>query len=138
MSILVGYVPTPVGEAAASAAIAEAKLRNEPLLVVNSVREGVLVDKTVADESDLERILGAARAGGVEAEILRSTHSDDLADEVLALAEAHDVSLIVIGLRQRSQVGKFIMGSHAQRILLQADRPVLAVKAGQNGRLRAN
>jgi len=133
MSILVGYVPTPVGEAAARAAIAEAKLRDEKLFVVNSVCEGALVDKSVASDADLERITAAASDAGVETSILQSTHTDDLADEVLALAEAHDVSLIVIGLRQRSQVGKFIMGSHAQRILLQADRPVLAVKAGQDG-----
>jgi nucleotide-binding universal stress UspA family protein len=134
MSILVGYIPTPVGEAAAQAAIAEAKLRGEKLFVVNSVREGALVDKSVASGEDLARIAADAAAAGVQASILESRHSDDLAEEVLALAEAHDVSLIVIGLRQRSQVGKFIMGSHAQRILLQADRPVLAVKAGQDAR----
>ncbi|NKX54839.1 universal stress protein [Arthrobacter mobilis] len=132
MSILVGYIPTPAGEAAAQAAIAEAKLRGEKLFVVNSVREGALVDKSVASDTDLGRIAAEAAAAGVEASILQSTHSDDLAEEVLALAEVHDVSLIVIGLRQRTQVGKFIMGSHAQRILLQADRPVLAVKAGQD------
>jgi nucleotide-binding universal stress UspA family protein len=132
MSVLVGYIPTPVGEAAAQAAIAEAKLRGEKLFVVNSVREGALVDKSVASDEDLSRIAAGAAAAGVEASILQSTHSDDLAEEVLALAEAHDVSLIVIGLRQRTQVGKFIMGSHAQRILLQADRPVLAVKAGRD------
>lgn len=134
MSILVGYIPTPVGEAAAQAAIAEARLRGEKLFVVNSVREGALVDKSVASDEDLARIAADAAAAGVEASILQSRHSDDLAEDVLALAEAHDVSLIVIGLRQRSQVGKFIMGSHAQRILLQADRPVLAVKAGRDAR----
>jgi nucleotide-binding universal stress UspA family protein len=134
MSILVGYIPTPVGEAAAQAAIAEARLRGEKLFVVNSVREGALVDKSVASDEDLARIAADAAAAGVEVSILQSRHSDDLAEDVLALAEAHDVSLIVIGLRQRSQVGKFIMGSHAQRILLQADRPVLAVKAGQDPR----
>ena len=129
MSILVGYVPTPAGEAAVQAAIAEAGLRKEKLIVVNSVREGALVDKSVASDEDLTRVAKAAADAGVECAVLDSEHSDDLADEFLALAEAHDVSLIVIGLRRRSQVGKFIMGSRAQRILLQADRPVLAVKA---------
>lgn len=129
MSILVGYVPTPVGEAAVSAGIAEAKLRGEELLIVNSTREGALVDKTVASENDILRLKSAAETAGVTAEVLRPTHRDDLAEEILELAREREVSLIVIGLRQRSQVGKFIMGSHAQRILLQADRPVLAVKA---------
>lgn len=133
MSIMVGYVPTPVGEAAVASAISEAKLRKEELLIVNSVREGSLVDKSVASADDLTRLKAAADDAGITARVLRPSHRDDLAEEILELADQHDVSLIVIGLRQRSQVGKFIMGSHAQRILLQADRPVLAVKpAGRN------
>ena len=131
MSILVGYVPTKVGEAAVRAAIGEAKLRNEELLIVNSVREGALVDKTVASPEDIERIKLSTVDAGIKARILESIYRDDLAEEILDLAAKHDVSLIVIGLRQRSQVGKFIMGSHAQRILLQAEHPVLAVKPGQ-------
>lgn len=129
MSILVGYVPTPVGEAALTAAIEEAALRNKDLLIVNSQREGALADTSVASEADLDRVTAAARQAGVTASVLRPTHRDDLTEAILELAEEHDVSLIVIGLRQRTQVGKFIMGSHAQRILLQAERPVLAVKA---------
>lgn len=128
MSIMVGYVPTPVGEAAVAAAITEAKLRNAELLIVNSVREGSRVDKSVASEEDLQRLQKTADDAGITSRVLRPSHRDDLAEEILELAVEHDVSLIVIGLRQRTQVGKFIMGSHAQRILLQADRPVLAVK----------
>lgn len=131
MSILVGYVPTKVGEAAVRAAIKEAKLRHEELLIVNSVREGALVDKSVASAEDIERIKQSTVDAGIQARILESFHRDDLAEEILDLASKHDVSLIVIGLRQRSQVGKFIMGSHAQRILLQAEHPVLAIKADQ-------
>lgn len=133
MSILVGYIPTPPGEAAARVAIAEARLRGERLLVLNSVREGSLVDAAVASPEDLDRIAGAAREAGVEVEVLASAHRDDVTDRVLGVAEEHGVSMIVIGLRQRSQVGKFIMGSHAQRILLQAERPVLAVKSAADG-----
>ncbi|MFC4626982.1 universal stress protein [Promicromonospora alba] len=128
MTIVVGYVPTPAGEAAVQAAITEARLRDEDLLVVNSAREGSVVETTVATTEDLSRVLTLADDAGVRAEVVRGTHRDDFTDEILDLAEQHDASLIVIGLRRRSTVGKFIMGSVAQRILLQADHPVLAVK----------
>ncbi|MEU4385944.1 universal stress protein [Promicromonospora sp. NPDC023805] len=128
MTIVVGYVPTPAGEAAVQAAVTEARLRDENLLVVNSAREGAVVEATVATTEDLSRVLTLADDAGVRAEVVRGTHRDDFTDEILDLAEKHDASLIVIGLRRRSTVGKFIMGSVAQRILLQADHPVLAVK----------
>ena len=134
MSIIVGFVPTPAGEAALAAGIAEATLRNEDLVIVNSAREGALVDKAVATAGLLEEAAKRATDAGVTASVLQPSYQHDLADEFLDLAREVNASLIVIGLRHRSQVGKFIMGSHAQRILIQADRPVLAVKADGAGR----
>jgi nucleotide-binding universal stress UspA family protein len=134
MSIIVGFVPTPAGEAALTAGIAEATLRNEDLVIVNSAREGALVDKAVATAGLLEEAAQRATAAGVTTSVLQPSYQHDLADEFLELAREVNASLIVIGLRHRSQVGKFIMGSHAQRILIQADRPVLAVKADGAGR----
>lgn len=129
MSIVVGFVPTPAGEAALKAGIAEAQLRNEDLLIVNSAREGALVDKSVAPEDLLEQAARRATEAGVKASVIQPPYQHDLADEFLDVARDANASLIVIGLRHRTQVGKFILGSHAQRILMQADRPVLAVKA---------
>jgi nucleotide-binding universal stress UspA family protein len=129
MSIIVGFVPTPAGEAALVAGIAEARLRNEDLLIVNSAREGALVDKSVAPEDLLEQAARRAADAGVKATVIQPPYQHDLADEFLDVAREANASLIVIGLRHRSQVGKFILGSHAQRILMQADRPVRAVKA---------
>ena len=130
MSIIVGFVPTPAGEAALSAGIAEAQLRKQDLVIVNSAREGALVDKAVAPEDVLARASRQAQEAGVKATVIQPPYQHDLADEFLEVAREANASLIVIGLRHRSQVGKFILGSHAQRILMQADRPVLAVTAG--------
>ncbi|MDR7158492.1 universal stress protein [Arthrobacter sp. BE255] len=133
MSIIVGFVPTPAGEAALTAGIAEARLRNEDLVIVNSAREGALVDKSVAADDVLEQAARRASDAGVRATVIQPPYQHDLADEFLDVAREADASLIVIGLRHRTQVGKFILGSHAQRILMQADRPVLAVKADGAG-----
>jgi nucleotide-binding universal stress UspA family protein len=129
MSIVVGFVPTPAGEAALTAGIAEAVLRNEDLVIVNSAREGALVDKSVASEDVMERAARRASEAGITATLIQPPYQHDLADEFLEVAREAGASLIVIGLRHRTQVGKFILGSHAQRILMQADRPVLAVKS---------
>jgi nucleotide-binding universal stress UspA family protein len=129
MSIVVGFVPTPAGEAALTAGIAEAMLRNEDLVIVNSAREGALVDKSVASDDVMEQAARRASAAGITATVIQPPYHHDLADEFLDVAREAGASLIVIGLRHRTQVGKFILGSHAQRILMQADRPVLAVKA---------
>ncbi len=49
-------------------------------------------------------------------------------EDLLEVADDVDADLIVIGLRRRSTLGKFILGSNAQRILMDANRAVLAVK----------
>lgn len=52
----------------------------------------------------------------------------DVADDLISVADQRNAQVIVIGLRRRSPVGKLILGSNAQRILLDAPCPVLAVK----------
>jgi len=54
------------------------------------------------------------------------------AEDLIAVAGELDADFIVIGLRRRTPVGKLIMGSNAQRILLEAPCPVLAVKAEED------
>jgi nucleotide-binding universal stress UspA family protein len=130
MSILIGCVPTPEGEAALDAGLKEAQLRNTNVVILNSPRKGAPVDASLIPEEQVADLVKRARDLGVDATVRQPGHADDLTEEFIGLAQEVDASLIVIGLRKRSQVGKFILGSHAQRILLQVDRPVLAVKAG--------
>jgi nucleotide-binding universal stress UspA family protein len=128
MTVLVGYVPTPEGEAAFATALEEAGRRAERLVVLNSPRSGAPVSSDVASAEAVRQMTERASTGGVELEVRQAAHSGEVADEVLRVAQETDASVIVIGLRKRSPVGKLLMGSSAQRILLDADRPVLAVK----------
>ena len=128
MTVLVGYLPTPEGEAAFAAALDEAQRRREPLVLLNSPRSGAPVSADVAPDSVVTEMSSRAAAAGVGLEVRQAAHSGEVADEVLRVAQETDASVIVIGLRKRSPVGKLLMGSSAQRILLDADRPVLAVK----------
>ena len=128
MTVLAGFVPTPEGHAAFTAGLAEARRRGEALVLLNTPRGGAAVSSDVAPPELVAELTGQARAAGVELEVRQAPHTGDLADEVLRVAGEIDASVIVIGLRRRSPVGKLLMGSSAQRILLDADRPVLAVK----------
>jgi nucleotide-binding universal stress UspA family protein len=130
MTVLVGYVPTPEGEAAFAAGLEEAGRRGEDLVVLNSPRSGAPVSTDVAPPHVLDDLVARAAAHGVSLEVRQAAHNGDAADEVLRVADETAASVIVIGLRRRSPVGKLITGSDAQRILLHADQPVLAVKPG--------
>ena len=128
-TIVVGYVPTPEGEAALRAAVDEARLRDQPLHVVNSSRGDSLSDSRFASESALDQVRATLEAAGVVYEIDQQVRGHEASDEVVEAADRIKASLIVIGLRKRTPTGKLITGSQAQRILLDANCPVLAVKA---------
>ncbi|MEO5851853.1 MAG: universal stress protein [Nocardioides sp.] len=130
-TIVVGYVAKPEGDAALRRAIDEAKLRNSKLVVVNSHRGGDDFDGEASREAEramaeVERMLTEA---GVDHEIRQLVRGFEPAEDLIGIADSSNADLIVIGLRRRSPVGKLILGSNAQRILLDAQCPVLAVKA---------
>ena len=130
-TVVVGYVPKAEGEAALSRAIDEAKLRGTKLVVVNSHRGGQEFDGEAARraEADLEAVRTRLEESGVAYDIRQLVRGFEPAEDLISIAEANSAELIVIGLRRRSPVGKLILGSNAQRILLDAHCPVLAVKA---------
>ena len=130
MTILVAYAPRPEGQAALDKGIEIAKRRNEHLLVVNASPGGNSTDASKADVEDVERVQQLLAGSGVDAEFRQFVRGKNAADEIQDLVETLPVSLLIIGLRKRSAVGKLIMGSVAQDILLSVACPVLAVKAG--------
>ena len=150
MTILAAYKPSAAGEAVLAAAKAEARLRGSDLLIVRHVkheREGGAPlafpqapsgrpqarDEAGQDISklreEMEALSSSIKGQDIDCEAVLLDEGDDHAEPILELARRAPVDLIVVGVRRRSRVGKAILGSESQRILLEADCPVLAVKA---------
>jgi len=122
-TVVTGYVPKPEGEAALRAAIEEARRRDAVLVVVHATEDD-------AEPGHLAEVRDLLAGAGVEHDLRVVRRGPDAADQLVELADDVAADLIVIGLRRRSPVGKLILGSNAQRVLLDAGCPVLTVKPG--------
>ncbi|GAA1213167.1 universal stress protein [Prauserella alba] len=116
MTVIVARTDTPESEAALSAGVAESRRRGEDLVVFNL--DGVRLDPDDTVE-------------GAPVSFEEPDPRDrDPVGSLLDTATRREASLIVIGLKRRSPTGKLLFGSMAQHVLLEANAPVLAVKAG--------
>jgi nucleotide-binding universal stress UspA family protein len=88
-----------------------------------------VMDERFLQGEDLERLEADLAAAEVPAELRRPMRGRDVAEELAEVVEETSAVLLVIGLLRRSAVGKLLMGSAAQRILLDVECPILAVTA---------
>lgn len=118
MSIAVAVTDNQEGRAALAAAAEEARSLDVPLVVVDLTGAGDAL--AVPAGVDHETAVPSVPAGADEIE------------QVLAVLDARpDVTRLVVGVRPRSPLGKAVLGSIAQRLILEAPVPVLAVKAAR-------
>ena len=116
MAVMVAVTDSEEGARALDAAVDEARSRSTSLVLVNLTLGDV-------DVSEIPEGLSCEIVG-------RKGRADrDPADTVLHALAAHpEVDRLVIGVARRSPVGKLVLGSVSQRLILEADVPVLAVK----------
>ena len=129
MNVIVGYRPTPEGQAALDRAVEEARRAGARLLVINSAEEPTGAPEPISAERGVDALSQRLTADGIGYDIRQLDVNDDPAESILSSVSDPATDLIVIGLRRRTPVGKLIFGSVAQQVLLEAECPVLAVKA---------
>ncbi|QIK66162.1 universal stress protein [Nocardioides sp. HDW12B] len=127
MTVVVAYSNDVYGAAALDYGVGLAAEGGDRLVVVNATRGDKLVDDRYAGSAASEDVRARLEALPFEAE-LRQSISPDVADEVLAVAQEVQPRMLVVGVRHRTPLGKLIMGSVAQRLILEAHCPVVAVK----------
>ena len=116
MSVLVAVTDSPEGKAALEAAANEAASLHVQLTAVNLTSADL-------DVSSL--------ADGVVVEVVVPSGGSDVdeVEQVLqAIEERSEVTRLVVGVRKRSPIGKAVLGSIAQRLILESTVPVLSVK----------
>jgi nucleotide-binding universal stress UspA family protein len=129
MTIVVGFSATAPGRAALTAAVGEATLRKQPLLVINSSRGDAYADPSYAQPADWDWVKSTVEEAGVELSVRQQVRGREASEEILEVLEEVDATLCVIGIRRRTAVGKMLLGSNANRILMESPCPVLSVHA---------
>jgi nucleotide-binding universal stress UspA family protein len=127
MTVVIGYIPNAYGEAALTAGIEEARRRGTGILVVNTSKGDALADPKYVGESAWADLGDRLDELDIPHDV-RQTIGVDIAAELLDAVREIDAEAVVIGIRHRTAVGKMLMGSVAQQVLLEAPCPVIAVK----------
>jgi nucleotide-binding universal stress UspA family protein len=130
MTIAVAHQVSPTSRMALRQALTEARLRGTDLAVLHAV-ESIDADRTEAYRLGISDAIEAATAGSDVTWRLHLvvTNAGDLGGSLVRLADQVDAEILVIGARRRSPVGKALLGSVAQTVILEANVPVLVVKS---------
>jgi nucleotide-binding universal stress UspA family protein len=127
VKIIAGFLRSPEGRAALDRAIEEAQLRDAELVVVHSLKDEVA--EVQAYREEFAAVGERLEELGLQHTLKEYVRGNTPAEDLLQAAKDLGADLIVIGIRRRSPVGKLLLGSNAQEILLHAEAPVLCVKA---------
>jgi nucleotide-binding universal stress UspA family protein len=119
------------GQAALLHAAQEAALQQVPLAVLHVLEFGQPDTEQHQDamSREIQHTLVTAGVTTLDWSLFTATDEDGRAAALVALTEQVGADLLVIGSRRRTPIGKFLLGSTVQRVVLDSPVPVLVVKA---------
>ncbi|GAA3947959.1 universal stress protein [Gordonia caeni] len=123
--IVVGYAAGAFGRVCLEQGIIEARLRDTELLVISAVSE--VRGHRIADADEIADVEQRLNASGLKFRIQQPIGATP-AEELLSAMDHPDAEMLVIGMRRRTQVGKLLLGSTSQYLLVSCHKPVLVVK----------
>ena len=130
MKILVGYDGTNSAKEALNLAKSHAKVLDASVQVVTSMQKGTESQRKEIEQA--ERGLEYAKTLFEEDGIACDTHllirGLSAGEDLVEFADENEIDEIIVGVKRRSKVGKLLMGSTAQYVILQAQCPVVTVK----------
>jgi nucleotide-binding universal stress UspA family protein len=128
MKILVGYDGSLSSKEALKLSVRHAVAFGATVDVITSMEKGT----DVGEEQKALEGLEWAKSVVAEEKITCNTHllirGMSPGEDLVEFATENKVDEIIIGVKKRSKVGKLLLGSVAQYVILEADCPVVSVK----------
>ena len=131
MNIMVGYDGSNLAKDALKLAQNHAKSFGSKIKVVKSVTRKHPLDHSIiqAAEEELEReIRNQLNGNKANYETRLVVSSRSTGKNIIWVAELAKIDEIIIGAGKRSKVGKLLLGSTAQYVILNAPCPVITIK----------
>ncbi|WP_415044443.1 universal stress protein [Gordonia sp. (in: high G+C Gram-positive bacteria)] len=116
------------GRACLEQGIVEARLRDTELLVISAVSESR--GHRIVEAEEIAEVEARLDASGLAYRIQQPIGATP-AEELLSAMAEPEAEMLVIGMRRRTQVGKLLLGSTSQYLLVACRKPVLVVKPGE-------
>jgi nucleotide-binding universal stress UspA family protein len=130
MKILVGYDGTNSAKEALSLAKSHAKAFGASIEIVTSMQKGTESELNEIDQAEhgLEYTKALLEVDGITCNTHLLIRGLSAGEDLVEFANENQIDEIVVGVKRRSKVGKLLMGSTAQYVILQASCPVVTVK----------
>ena len=129
MRILMYYDGTEYARDALPVVKIHAKAFHAAVDIVCSFHKGGEPQLDVIDrmETDLAYFKGVLEKEKITAETHLLIKGNDAGEDVVSFAKEHQVDEIIIGTEKKSRVEKFVVGSVAQHVIINAHCPVVIV-----------
>ena len=130
MKIMVCFDGSNVAKDALDLAKKRAKALGAKIELVTSMAGGPEVSKDEFDkaEKNLKIAKTSVRKDDIACGTLLSVRGLEAGEDLVRFANEEEIDEIYIGVKKRSKVGKFIFGSTAQYVILEASCPVVTIK----------
>jgi nucleotide-binding universal stress UspA family protein len=130
MKLLVAYKESNVGMDILKLAVQRIKAYSGEVFVVTSLLGGDNTDSEQAFEAEqaLDGAKNYLEEHGISCQVHLLVRGNTPGEDVVQFAMENEIDEIIIGVKNRSKVGKLLFGSTAQHVILKADCPVTSVK----------
>ncbi len=128
MKILVGYDGSDVAKKALGLAKEHAKIFDARIYVLHSLVTDLPKKEHVLDEEDMDKVKSSLEKDGFSCETHLTVRNMMPGEHLVEFANENGIDEIIVGIRMRSKVGKILVGSTAQHVILEAPCPVVTVK----------